>query len=400
MLYNCGMKNFIYILLLCLGVIIGGVFVIYLQKKPVSTIKCNNQSITKNKTSCPISADTIANWKKPISTQKGYPIPVRTSEQTLQIYSFADKKVKDTQKTVLWGGGSAGFGENWPLVSPDMLYTVYIDQNTEELYLLSNETFESKKISPQSVDYITGWTPDSRKVIFHVKIDTVMSRKEGPGAEWEGQEQFRKNADAGFFVFNIDTGETIKLSPLLAIEGIINAHKVLVRGGFEQTANQLLVFNIDTFEADYAVSKEKFGFGAGQFDFTADGKYWTYALAPSDTTEGEVNIVYAPFPDKQDVVVDTGGWADVQWPKFSPNGSKIAYLHREGMIPPGYPNNYIWIYDISTAQKKKYDKGNRLIWIDNERMIVEGYLDIEKNTKKYYILDIAKGTSEQIYPES
>lgn len=384
----------IFILIIGIGL---GIFIVQtniFQKYPavrnvIRTIpaQCQNNSV------CSL---TNTSWQGLESNKKGFPVLNNLGDVTLKLYSINEKTLKDTEIKVAWGSSASMYGDNDPEVSPDLLYTAYIDQEAGTLWLLANETLKKEKITLQKVDYITGWTKDSKRIIYYVSEDDILSRKSGPGPAWEGKEQFTETKIPGFYSFDIESGKSKNLYPVSGVESIVGTNKLLIKSGFENEPNKLVLFNIDTFEADYSV-QEEFGFGAGQFEFTEDGEYWTFTLSNNPTEDA--SIVYAPFPEKEGLQIDSGEWAEVQWPRFSPDGSKIAYLHSEGMIPPGHPNNFIWVYDTNTKEKKKFSRGNSVWWVNENTLVVRDYDNIEANTNRFYILDLKSGNTFQIYPE-
>lgn len=350
------------------------------------------QSATNQQAKVTIAQRQNKTWKKPISTQKGYPIASQSKDnvRTFSIYSFSEKKLKPLNNiTVDGGGGGSGVGTTDPLASPDLLYTVYIDQTNQGLWLLSNETRESTKITDELVDYISGWTPNSKKIIYQIGENTILSRSQGYG-EPQGKITFDPQRETGFFVFDIEIGTTTKLTPLSYFEETIDSSRILTKAGYE--SDRLVVFNFETFEADYGFIKDTFGYGANQFNFTDGGKKWTYTLSRNPTEDA--NIIYTDFPNKEGIEVDSGGWADVQWPKFSPNGSKIAYEKREGYIRSGVPKVIIWIYDTNLRTKKGTVEGGIEQWVDENTIVLSRY-SFDTNERRYYSLDL---TTNEVTP--
>lgn len=333
-------------------------------------------------------------WNKLISTKKGYPI-VNPSTNELSIFLIDSNELKNIGKKLYWGGGSAGYGSSDPLSSPDSLYTAYIDKSTQELKILSNETLKEVVLSipGEKVSYISGWSPDNKKIIYHIDQETLATRKTGM-MPWEGKELFNKKLSPGFILFNIETGERTNLYPVNQFISFIDNDRILVKAGEDEfMGKRLIVFNISTFEADYSFVKEEYNFGTGQFTFSTDGKKWTYTLSRKPTEDA--NIIYADFPNKEGTEVDKGGWADVQFPFISPNGSKIAYWKREGYIRDGVPRTTVWIYDTGSKTKDKYAEGYVMKWIDENRLIYR-IQNSSVSDSTYYLLNITTKESIKI----
>lgn len=340
-----------------------------------------------------------ANWEKPISNQKGYPIITESSQKNakeLSIYSLSSQKITPTNAIITWGGGSSGVGSSDPLASPDLLYTSYIDDVTRNLWLISHETLERKQITKTGgVSHISGWTPDSKKVIFYIPPDSITTMTQGYGGLTENLVKFNPDLDSGFFLFDIDSGGTKKLYPVEYFEAVVDNDRILVRTTDQYYNKRLILFNFNTFEANYGYVKEEFGYGANQFNFTADGSKWTYTLSRNPTTDA--NIIYAQFPNKEGEQIDTGSWAETQFPLISPKGSKVAFSRRDSYAEPGLPNYAVWIYDTSSKQKTKHNvEGWAKLWVDENRLIV-----IASNASKHEnylsVLDVNTGNVTKIY---
>lgn len=338
-------------------------------------------------------------WEKPVSTQKGYPVssPVVGLNNTreLSVYSFSTKELRKINQFSTGDGFAAGFGSTGPKASPDLLYTVFIDQKTKNLWLLSNETLKAKQISQNGgVSYIPGWSPNSTKIIYQIAADSITSRTQGMGNP-ESKVMFSPNLDSGFFMFDINSGKTKKLYPVEYFETFIDNERILVRTSEQGNNDRLIIFNTNTFEADYGFVKETFGFGANQFTFSKDGNKWAYTLSRNPTTDA--NIIYADFPNKEGKEIDSGTWSEVQFPLIYLDGTKIAFSRRDGYPEPGSRIYAVWVYDASSKEKKKYDvEGWADTWVDKNTLIVKAS-NASKKENFIYLLDLESGNSTKIY---
>lgn len=140
------------------------------------------------------------------------------------------------------------------------------------------------------------------------------------------------------------------------------------------------------------------GFGVGQYSFSSDGKLWAYSAAENidAPTKGNVPIVLGEFPKTATTVVDTGTWAEVQLPMFSPDNTKIAYQKRSG-YSGNVPQDQIWVYDIASRQKRGIGGGNPVRWIDNKTLLVQVYDNPEDIHARLALMDIE---TKQITPIS
>lgn len=386
------------ILLIFLGFIfglavgLGGFFFFKKESKNIPVIKKEKNNFIK--TDLIKITDENIKWTKPVSTKKGFPI-FNSQTESLSIFSINEKELKTTSIKPMWGSAAAVLGASDAISSPDLYYTAYIDKNTQNLMILSNETFKEISISlpGEKVNYISGWSPDSKKLIYFINHDTLAIRRQGP-IPWENKEKFQDTLDSGFYLFNIETGKKKKLYPIDYFVTFIDNTRILVKAGDDQyLSKRLIVFNLDTFEADYGIVKEEFGFGVDQFTFSQDGSKWTYTLSRNPTEDA--NIIYTDFPNREGIEIDKGGWADVQFPFISPQGSKIAYWKKEGYINDGVPRFTVWIYDVNSKNKEKFAEGMVIRWIDENNLIYR-VQNQSVSDLTYYLLDLASRQSTKM----
>lgn len=308
-------------------------------------------------------------WEEPISGNKIIPI---IKNNTLYFYSLNEKKLLSVSYKISGVGGESGKGDNIPLLSPDGQYTVFINPNDNNtLYLISGSLGE-KKLTEYPIEFLTDWSPDSKKILYYVDDDNLFCRKffcEGMGGqadEWEATEKFTKNAFPGFHIFNIETGIDTFLFPLNDADQFIDDNRIVTI--VEQDDNDRLVaFNIDTFEADFSLINYIIPFGGHQRSFTSDGKYWVFSYSNNPTSD--MSIIYAKFPDKDGVTIESGGWANVQSPLISSDGEYIIYLKRGQMIEPGVYSELTRVWDTKSKKIIKELEGDLQYWIDSKSFL-------------------------------
>lgn len=376
----------------CIAIAIGG----YLlgSNKNVPTQQISDASLP--------STSTIAeSWTKPKSIQKGYPIVKFTPtdqqpKRNLYIYSFSTKSLRNTNLLLGGSGRDTIHGRLDAVPSPDMLYTAYVDSNYT-LWILSNETLQAQQVTQTKGTNIIGWTPNSKKLLYNIDKSTILTSTHGMGSGPTGVINFDKNDAGGVFVFDIYSGAMQKLSPINdtnEIIEIIDNSRLLTN--VDSTGGKLIVFNFDTFQADYGFVKEEFGFGADQHTFSADGKKWAYTLSRNPTTDA--NIIYADFPNKEGLVIESGEWAYVQRPIISQDGFRVVYAKREGLTQIGIPRNFTYLYDATTKIKKQLIEGNPLKWADSSTIIITrpNAEDGSADALEYYLVDIKTGSSTKM----
>lgn len=341
------------------------------------------------------TATQSSDWKKPKSSEKGFVIIPRNppkGSRPVFIYSFATKKTTSISLDVGISSFASGLGGGDPVVSPDFYYTAYIDGKTHNLWLFSNQTQKSTQITTGgSVAFITAWSPDSTKILYVVNKDTIEERVRGYGGIDNASTTFDKNPQKGFFLFDINNGQTTNIYPISQTEGFVDNNRLLTFVNTSDNGDQrLIVFDTQSFTMDYS-AKELFGFGTNQYSITKDGKYWSYTLSRHPTDDA--NIIYAPFPQKEGVQIDSGSWAQVQNSHINPQGTYIAYSRADSNTN-GVPNTVTMIYNISTKDRFQAIPGSPVMWFDETHVIVVTY---PSDTQVSYTLyDVATKTSEKM----
>lgn len=326
--------------------------------------------VTDNKTSFSVSQSaSTATWTRLESQEQALPV---VHDQDLYIYSFVKKSLIPTRYHTFDAGGAAYLGSHGAQASPDARYILFPNKDDNEtLYLLSSETLETRKITKGPVEYITDWSPDSRRFIYYIKTDSLGSRKviDGMGLTilpWEKEEQFSHGDSPGFHVFDIETGEDIHLFPLGGVAAFVDAQHVLAVANEQKSEGgqneRFVIFDINDFSADYAAFPSPIAFGQGQYSFTHDGKHWAFSSSKNPTND--MSIIIAPFPSLTGDVVETSTWADVQGPKISPQGRHVAYF-KDSMA------RLTRIWDAQNKKMIKEVEGRPLHWLDEDRLVVQ-----------------------------
>lgn len=369
------MKTIIYTISLLVTLLVGaaiGYFV--LPTKNLTILPTNNPPLKP-------SSNVIEELDKPNlkSNVKAFPIE---KDDKLYLYFPSEKKLEETNFKTVSGSGSMDIGETDPLASPDFNYSAFINSESKKVNIISHQTKTAYEVPVKcEVDYITTWLKDSKRVIFHCFNQTIEERKFGM-MPWEGTEKFDKDTISGFVMFNIETGELTHLYPLTSLTTAIDNSKVLVRSTNRQ--DRFVTFDVDTFTADYDEISDTFEFGDTQFNVSEDGSYWAFHEGGADT-ETAVNMVLAEVGKENGTTIASGAWANVQWPKISPNAQYVVYQKRVGQNPDGTEINDLILYNVNTKAEKNLGNGSRPFWATNEGIIFYKYT-MQKTDVYYYNL--------------
>jgi len=342
-----------------------------------------------------VKKETIK-WTKPISTDKA--IPIVKKDNKLYWYSMTKKQLNPTKYKTSWGGGSYGQGEDRPLPSPDGKFIAFINHEDSHLYILPSGASEAVKITDYSVDYLNSWSTDSSKILYYSNQNNLNISKEPEGMgylpPWETNVSFHKGAGLGFHYFNIENGQDTFLYPLLTADKFIDKNRILVEMNHNEDKSQRLVlFNVDTFTADFATVNYPLKSFSRQMSFSADGKYWATSFG---NTDSGVNIAFSKFPNQNEVIVDTGSWAFVQRPLLNSSGKYLAYTKRGDQIKQGqyvgqYPNKTI-VWDTVSKKIVTEQNGYPTYWVDEDTLLI-GRSEYGNNFTSFTSFDLLNAKS-------
>jgi hypothetical protein len=222
---------------------------------------------------------------------------------------------------------------------------------------------------------------------------------------WDMNLSFIKEALPGFHSFNIENGIDTFLYPLSTADMFVDKNRILIEMDQKENKNRRLVlFNVDTFAADFTTVNYPIKSIALQKSFSADGTFWARAI-DGGSYGGEAKIVFSKFPNDEGEVVDTAPWAFIQRPKLSSDGKYLAYTKRGEKITEGQyagqnsDNTVIW--DTSTKKVIKELKGYPIYWADKETLIIGQavYGSAPNNFTSFDLLNVRTQTTDVISVE-
>ena len=334
------------------------------------------------------------NWIRPKSNKIGFAFAEKDKSQTEEPYKFIygklfiwimdENKMIDT-KIIVYNNGFTPYGYSTPMTSPDRLYTAYIDTPNQKLNIISHETLDKKIISTSRVENISGWSSDSSKIVYFIEgskniVTNKTETRDMEGGDWMVNEIFDKDIQSGFYMFDLKTGKTTFLYPLTTFDSFIDSKRILSEVEYYDYDNKrhekLVIFDTETFEANYSTFKEDVldnGNSIWQYDYTKDLSKWVYAYQNWKNDNSKVEVRLANWPDSKGERVSLGERS--QRPKFSPDGSKIAYC--DG-------TNIIQLYDIATKNTISLANGGDFNWMDNKNILIgkSGVVNIETKELK------------------
>jgi hypothetical protein len=291
----------------------------------------------------------------------------------------------DSLKLPPFGGGGIGrlgFGDTQQLPSPNYMLLAYID-STRNLALYNVSTGQSKQITsvaqPQDDVFaaiavlITCWSKDSQKLLYYVSPGDT----ECDDCDREGWEM--RPAAYGFYIYDLKSAQPVMTKLPAEFQDWINGEEMLLAGPYNGTVT---LYRFSPFNNHSSAITAVPG-SIGQIEVSQDGHWLTAVLStgiskdprPSrivkiDLSSGELAYLTSP-----------GAFTEYQWPRFSPNGKRIAYVQNE------YARDIVIMVNGEKIFAPELNCFPRICWIDDTNIAVfckNGLvvMDIEAKTQK------------------
>lgn len=268
-----------------------------------------------------------------------------------------------------FGGGHLGYGSTDPLNAPDLFKVAYIDSELR-IHVMNTKGDVDLLISEDlEVDYISGWSTDSEKLLFHVRGDTIDRTLNPDGMMYEIPDTVAYNKAGnpnGFYLFNLATGELRHLSVMERTQfySWIDADRILVNNS-PYNSDRYVIFDTDSYVADFSLigSDIEKDFGT-QYSFSQDGSKWAITWHGGDGGTNSASIVLADFPEATGVEIMKANFAQIQGPIISPDGRQVAFRGYDEVNGP----LYTYLYDGSDVEK--VIDGFPRAWVSNTEFLV------------------------------
>lgn len=273
-----------------------------------------------------------------------------------------------------WGRSSYGMGSTDPVAAPDNQKVALIEKETNNLILLSADGKQQVRVSNQlQIDYISGWSPDSTKLLVLAGSPTLKSifLPEGPvPAEYLPISQIFKPTEManGYYLIDLAKNKIVHLPYLSGSSFItwVDSNRALFNPG-EFDFEKYVVFDFGKLEANAELMAGKLDSYFGeQISIDKAGKFWALTLSPTDlmnSDNDESKIVYAEFPSIEGLVIGEGKFAQVQGPIISPNGDKVIFRAYDEVNGPNY------VHYFNGQETVRLFAGIPRKWINNDKFI-------------------------------
>ncbi len=214
-----------------------------------------------------------------------------------------------------WGNGSLNGGSNDPLASPDGKQLAFIQKGS-----LLIRPMEGGKATAVVSGYlhedllITGWSPDAGSLVYYL----------GPSQADDAPPSKVKTEKHFVYDLKSKTSRGIKLDGALC--GWLPDGTMLVHSAEKGTVSSLA---LTADAAPKVLIKDAKDYG--QIVVHSDGRRiaasWNKFGSP-----GSSQLIAVDLADgKVTPLTKPGGWADFEWPRWSPSGKRTSWLARTGM---------------------------------------------------------------------
>jgi dipeptidyl aminopeptidase/acylaminoacyl peptidase len=304
-----------------------------------------------------------------------------------EIYSVSkDNKITLVQK--LPGGVVEGTleGSTAPLISPGGKKLAYLQGNNLFIKGLGKEAtpqqvtkegFSNSKKYRSVYPLLSGWSRDSSQVLYY-----LTHVEEGMEGEEEGPALGTKDLKYGYYFHDASAGVTY----LPGMEGFAFCGWTVKKEALLLSPNQVLLYAVEAqgmpreivfkYEGADAVAQVSPGLGTKALAVASSGPGKWSQVVELDLNDGTAKAI-----SKQQ------GWADFNWPHFSPKGKKMAWIETErnddGTMSQFLTVDRNAILDLKVAPRYE--------WLDETRIAVT---QVDKTGKlELLVVDVPGGNT-------
>lgn len=270
-----------------------------------------------------------------------------------------------TQYGTLYSGGALGQGTSGVVLAPDMQKFALIQNQAVVIESVDGKI--SQNIPLKGVEYITGWSPDSNKLLTYVFPDNIKNSLSFGGPGYVPENQFVVDSEVnpeGFVLINFATGE---VKPLHELAGLLvyswaGNDALILSSGLGQS-EFFMHYSLSEGKVDrekVSALNEVFG---QQMDFTSDGKIWATVTGVGKNTEEGAQAAIGNFPNIGDLGKIQYPWARRQHPVLSPQARLLALEGYEILNGP----RYVYLFDGQTLES--IAEGVPEVWLDETQLV-------------------------------
>jgi len=385
----------ILVLLACLGCYLLGRFTV--SRPEILTTETQSNSVTSLATQ-PLQ-EPVDFQPLPASQFKSFAL--FNQDKLMLIPLDSNLPIIDVDNNVSWGEGTIYQGDNEPVSAPNLEMVAYL--KNQQLFLTSSDGQHTRAFDPNlKVRFISGWSPDSEKLIVFSTNDGIVSLFDGMWTEEAVPPETTfssKRYPGGFYLCDVATGKITHLYPIDKFVSWINSDSVLTYYTPVPNDNWYMTFNIETFTLNTQILKDVLNsyFYPG-ISFNPSGSIWAVDYSPDISSPSK--MVVADFPSLEGIVIEELAWASRQQPMLSPQGDRLLYRGDDGANQPQIV--FLWHSDINQIQEVA--QGIPQMWVDNDSFIYAVYepsfSSSASHRKELWLYNLVDQSKLKIFPRS
>lgn len=231
--------------------------------------------------------------------------------------------ITDAWPRAMWvvdadGGGSLGRGRASPMIAPDGRHLAYFDRG--KLWVAALDGSAKQQVTRHRADQVsvlvTAFTPDGAALLFHQ--DAVESEDGLP---------LPKGVTPGFHRFELATGTTTPIPGLEAFSAWAPDGRVLYERAGSDRKDVLVRASLSPVVEEVLMS------AGGELGF-AQLTVWHDVVVWGEHHEPSRGRLFAARLDgsRKRMLAPETAWAQVQWPRFAPDGAQLAYTDHSALM--------------------------------------------------------------------
>lgn len=265
-------------------------------------------------------------------------------------------------------------GINNVLIAPNQQLIAYTQDN--DLWVYDIQTMISRRLTTigqpftdqfVSIEVIAKrWSFDGTKIMYEV-AEGLYGNPDGDLPDLE-----TRPGPYGRYIYNLKTSSSREFPQHIPVDQIIAwmANDDIILGYPLCNGNAPDMFkgkavrfsHFDMKEAE-PLSGPYIGFQMLQYDMSGSGEAFVFLNTECKKHKNE--LLELNFKTGQvSAITKEGGWTEFQWPKYSPDGTKIAYMHHQQISTP--KNNVELIVDGKEVYSFRGD--GRQFWINDQTL--------------------------------
>ena len=264
----------------------------------------------------------------------------------------------------VFSGGSLGFGDTGVVLAPDLEKFAILNSGKVTIHAVDKSV--KVELPIEDVQYITGWSLSSSKLLVYARPNTIKSRFESEGmmAAPDIVTLNSTNTLDGFILIDFVAGTILEMSELdgMLVHAWSSDDSLIGSIGFGQN-EEFVHYSLSEKIADrkkVSIFNEVFG---SQMSFSRDGKKWATVTSVAKNDLSSAQVTLGNFPNFGDIGKVVVNWAQRQGPVLSPNGEVLALLGYEILNGP------VYLYLYKGDQIEQVTEGRPMFWIDDSQLI-------------------------------